>query len=121
MARDADKKYAAKYLVEQLKISDKYLRRILTVLTKAGIIVSIRGREGGYAFQKKIQEIFLSDIVNATGGMDKYQDCVLGFSECSDETPCVLHSQWVVARTIIINNFLKTSLAAINVKGNIKF
>jgi len=121
MARDAEKKYAAKYLVEQLKISDKYLRRILTILTKAGIIISIRGREGGYAFQKKLQEIFLSDIIEATEGMDKYLGCILGFSECSDETPCVLHSKWIAARTALINNFLETSLADINLKGNIKF
>jgi Rrf2 family protein len=121
MARDVERKYSAGYLVEQLKISDKYLRRILTILTKAGIIISIRGREGGYAFKKKIQEIFLSDIVDATEGMDKYMACVLGFSECSDANPCVLHSKWVLARTIIINNFLETSLADINVKGNSKF
>lgn len=121
MALNPERKYAAKYLIEQLKISDKYLRRILTMLTKEGIIKSIQGREGGYVFQKKIQEIFLSDIINATEGMEKYLGCVLGFSECSDENPCAFHDQWAATRATIIQNFQETSLANLNLKGNIKF
>ena len=121
MARNPERKYAAKYLIEQLKISDKYLRKILTILSKEGIIISIQGRDGGYAFQKNIQEIFLSDIINATEGMEKYLGCVLGFSECSDENACTFHEKWVVARATIIQNFQETSLADLNLKGNIKF
>ena len=121
MAQDPERKYSAKYLVEQLKISDKYLRRILTTLSKEGIIISIRGREGGYAFQKKIHKIFLSDIINATEGMEKYLGCVLGFSECSDEKPCAFHTKWVAVRSAIINSFQETSLADLNLSGNVKF
>jgi Rrf2 family protein len=121
MAREPEKKYSAKYMVEKLKISDKYLRRILTTLSKEGIIRSIQGREGGYTFQKKIKEIFLSDIIDATEGMEKYLGCVLGFSECSDINPCTFHTKWVAARAVIIDNFNHTSLADLNLKGNIKF
>ena len=121
MAREPEKKYSAKYMVEKLKISDKYLRRILTTLSKEGIIMSIQGREGGYTFQKKIKEIFLSDIIDATEGMEKYLGCVLGFSECSDINPCTFHTKWVAARAVIIDNFNHTSLADLNLKGNIKF
>jgi len=121
MARDAERKYSAKYLVEKLKISDKYLRRILTILSKEGIIVSSQGREGGYTFQKKIRDIFLSDIIDATEGMEKYLGCVLGFSECSDENPCAFHQQWVTTRAKIVHDFQETSLADLNLKGNIKF
>jgi len=121
MAREPEKKYAAKLLVEKLKISDKYLRRILTSLTKSGIIISTQGREGGYAFQKKIQDIFLSDIIDVTEGMEKYMGCVLGFSECSDSDPCTFHEEWVKARVTMIQSFNNTSLAGLNLKGNIKF
>jgi len=121
MAREPEKKFSAKYMVDKLKISDKYLRRILTSLTKSGIIMSSQGREGGYAFQKKIQDIFLSDIIDVTEGMEKYMGCVLGFSECSDTNPCAFHQEWVQARTTIIHSFKNTSLADLNLKGNIKF
>ena len=121
MAREPERKYSAKYMVEKLKISDKYLRRILTSLTKAGIIISTQGREGGYVFQKKIQEIFLSDIIDVTEGMEKYMGCVLGFSECSDSSPCAFHNEWVFVRETMIQRFKNTSLADLNLTGNIKF
>ncbi len=121
MARNPERKYTAKYLIEQLKISDKYLRRILTILSREGIIISIQGRDGGYTFQKKIRDIFLSDIINATEGMEKYLGCVLGFSECSDENPCSFHTKWVATRATIIQNFQETTLADLSLKGNIKF
>lgn len=121
MAKEPERKYSAKYMVEKLKISDKYLRRILTTLSKEGIIMSTQGREGGYAFQKRIQEIFLSDIIDATEGMEKYLGCVLGFDECTDENPCAFHKKWIIARAEIVRNFKETSLADLNLKGNIKF
>jgi len=121
MAREPERKFSAKYMVEKLKISDKYLRRILTSLTKSGIIISTQGREGGYAFQKKIQDIFLSDIIDVTEGMEKYMGCVLGFSECSDSNPCAFHKEWVKARVTMIQSFKNTSLADLSLTGNIKF
>jgi len=121
MAQNPEKKYAAKYLIEQLKISDKYLRRILTTLSKEGIITSIQGREGGYTFQKKIKEIFISDIIDATEGMEKYLGCVLGFSECSDNNPCAFHAEWVQARATIIDSFQNTTLADLKLNENTKF
>ncbi len=120
MARKPKEKYPAKFLVEQLHISDKYLRRILTNLSKEGIIVSTQGRGGGYTFNKKIQDIFLADIIDASEGMEKYLGCVLGFNECSDEHPCAFHHSWVSVREKISNHLNSTSLADINMGNNIK-
>ena len=50
MAKDSSHLYSAKYLIEKLNISDKYLRRLMTDLCKAGFIKSIQGRDGGYIF-----------------------------------------------------------------------
>ena len=120
MAREPEKKYSAKYMVEQLQISDKYLRKILTTLSKSGIIKSTKGRDGGYIFQKEIQEIFLSDIIDSIEGMEKYLSCVLGFSECSDVEPCAFHQQWVHVRNTLVESLNSTSLAHLNLEENIK-
>lgn len=98
MAKDKDRLYSAKYLVDELKISDKYLRRLMTDLTKSGFIKSIKGRDGGYVFIKRPEDIYLSDIIDAVEGMQKYLGCALGFHKCSDENPCVMHSTWVPIR-----------------------
>jgi Rrf2 family protein len=92
MVRDPEQKYSAKYLVDELKISDNYLRRIMTDLTKAGFIKSIQGRDGGYVFNRNLNEISLMDIIDATEDINKHVSCVLGFSLCSEADPCALHN-----------------------------
>ena len=59
----------------------------MTDLSKAGLIKSVQGRDGGYSFNKKINNIYLSDIIDIVEGMEKYKGCVLGFDKCSDDNP----------------------------------
>jgi Rrf2 family transcriptional regulator, iron-sulfur cluster assembly transcription factor len=110
MARDPRKIYPASSLVGSLHISDKYLRRLMTDLTKAGFIYSVQGRDGGYAFAKKTSRIHLSEIIDAVEGMDKYTGCVMGFEQCSEKNPCVMHSTWVKVRQEFISSFSSMSL-----------
>ena len=114
MAKEPEKLYSAKYLVEQLKISDKYLRRLMTDLSKAGFISSVQGREGGYKFAKRLNEIYLSEIIESVEGMEKYMGCVLGFNQCSDENPCVMHATWSKVRAQFVKTFQNKTLADFN-------
>jgi len=113
MASDKEKLFSAKYLIEKLKISDKYLRKILTQLSKAELIKSIQGRDGGYLFNKNLSEIFIIDIIKAIEDTKVLCACVLGFSECSDQSPCALHNKWVKSRQEVQKFFNTTSLTEI--------
>jgi Rrf2 family protein len=109
--------FSAKYLVEQLNIPDKYLRNLLTKLSKAGFIKSIKGREGGYVFAKNADKIFLSDIIDAVEGMEKYEGCVLGFKHCGKNKVCALHEKWAPIREQILNFLHSTSVADLKNKN----
>ncbi|MEA4937661.1 MAG: Rrf2 family transcriptional regulator [Paludibacter sp.] len=115
MAKDENRLYSAKYLIDELKISDKYLRRLMTDLTKSGFITSIQGRDGGYKFQKSSGEIFLADVINSVEGMDKYTGCALGFCECNDKNPCVMHDTWVPVRSEFMKAFTKKTIKDLNI------
>jgi len=121
MARDSSQLYSAKYLVEKLGISDKYLRRIMTDLSKAGFINSKQGRDGGYSFAKPIEDIYLYDIIDSVEGIEKYKRCLLGFDDCSDENPCAIHSKWGEIRKNIFKVFETTNLKEIADSGNTRF
>lgn len=95
MAKDKDELYPASRLVKELNVSDKYLKRILTSLTENGIIISIRGKYGGFKLNKAPEEIFLYDIISCCDNVEKYFGCVLGFNDCSDGNPCSLHEKWL--------------------------
>ncbi len=108
--------FSAQHLIEKLGVPDKYLRQLLTTLSKKGFIKSIRGREGGYVFAKNANKIYLIDIIDAVEGLDKYTGCLLGFPECSDDNPCSLHKKWVPIREELLAFLNGTTLA--EVKNN---
>lgn len=110
MAYEGKELYTASEIYAKLKISDKYLKRILTTLSVHRIIYSIQGRYGGFKLAKSINEIKLYDIVQAVDHVDKYFGCVLGFDECSDENPCSLHHKWGPLRDELLKFLESTTM-----------
>jgi len=120
MARDTAKLHSAKSLVEKLCISDKYLRKLMTLLSKSGFIESIQGRYGGYRFIKNVKEIRIYDIVSAVDEPEKYFGCILGFETCSDENPCSMHEAWVATRNNLLLKFKESTLYEISKAETVK-
>lgn len=111
MAKEPEQLHTAKQLVDELKISDKYLRRLMTDLSKSGFIRSTQGREGGYSFVKDISDIYVFDVINSVEDMDKLNGCVLGFESCSCTNPCAMHDTWQHARAELNKVFRQTKLS----------
>lgn len=111
--------YPASWLVEELQISDKYLKHLMTSMAKAGLVMSTRGRHGGFRLNKKPEEIFLNDIINSVDNEVKYNGCVLGFDRCSDENPCAIHYEWIKVKKEMDQLFNTVTLGQIAAKENI--
>jgi Rrf2 family transcriptional regulator, iron-sulfur cluster assembly transcription factor len=94
MALHSDELCSADLLNEKLQIPKKYLQRLLTDLSKAGFISSIRGRKGGFTFARELGSIYLSEIIDFTEGANWTPKCLFGFSECVLENPCAMHNLW---------------------------
>ena len=71
-----------------------FLSKILQRLATKGILSSMTGPGGGYALAKPPKELSLYDIVEAIDGDAFATNCVMGFTECSDATPCAVHPKW---------------------------
>ena len=88
----------------------------MTDMAKKGFIKSIQGREGGYVFGKSAGTIHLSEIIDAVEGIDKYNRCLLGFDDCSDENPCSLHEAYVPIREQMLT--LLNNMTVADLKNN---
>jgi Rrf2 family protein len=56
------------HLAEVEAIPLKYLEQILTILRKSGLLVSSRGKAGGYTLRRPPEEITLGDIIRSVDG-----------------------------------------------------
>jgi Rrf2 family protein len=110
MAGENREVFSAQYLFDNLAIHNRYMRRVLTRLTNKGFLKSIRGRKGGFAFSRPPEKIFLSEIIEATEGMDTLKGCIMGITDCRLSEHCTLHYLWEDTREKILAAFSNTSL-----------
>ena len=103
-------------LHEKLEIPKQYLRRLLTRLSKKGLLISDKGRGKGFVLARDKEEIFLSEIIAATDDTPLLLSCVLGFEKCLLVEKCPLHDRWCEAKGKILETFRTVSLADMEIK-----
>ncbi len=102
-----------KKITDALVMPYHFLSKNMQTVTKAGLVESKRGVEGGVRLAKPTADIKILDIINAIDG-DKYFDmCILGIGSCETESPCALHEEWAKRKNELISLFEAISLADI--------
>lgn len=94
MSLHEDILHTAEQLSEKLQIPKKYLQRLLTDLAKNGFLKSVQGRNGGFCFERSPGQIFLSEIIASTEGINWEPKCIFGFGECAFDNACAMHDIW---------------------------
>ena len=76
-------------IAQRQEISGKYMEQIISVLTRAGLLRSVRGAQGGYHLAYAHGEITVGMILRATEGDLAPAECVLdGAQHCDRRGAC---------------------------------
>ncbi len=110
MARHTNDRMSASFLCKKLNIPYSYLRQILSSLSKSGFIEGSRGRTGGFILAKDATDIYISDVIESSEGLDGFKGCIMGYAKCPFNKPCPLHSIWSETRKEILMLLRSTSL-----------
>ncbi len=111
---------SAEAISQVLKIPREFVSKILQSLRESGIICSTKGKSGGFCLAKPASEIKLIDVVEAIDGLEMFNNCVLGFPDCSPDTPCPVHDSWGALRTQAFNMLSEETLDKLKDKTLIK-
>ena len=65
---EQDKFIPLKLLSHRHNLSTKYLEQILIQLSKSGLVIGLRGNNGGYKLAKKAEEYTVGEILRAMEG-----------------------------------------------------
>ncbi len=77
------------------------VRRVITQLANAGLLVTTRGLNGGLTLARPADQISLLDVVEAMEGPLALNVCVVNPQECPLMKVCTVHEAWVKARDIL--------------------
>jgi Rrf2 family protein len=81
---------SAAEMVKALKIPRPFLRKILQILNKKGILASSKGKGGGFSLAIVPDKIHLTDIVEAFQGPIRLNECLFKRDLCHNRKTCPL-------------------------------
>lgn len=87
-----------------------FVAKICRDLARAELLISAKGRGGGFALARKPGQITLYDIVEAIDGVGQYSRCVVGLDKCDAQQACPQHEKFQAVRQEIISYLGTTHL-----------
>jgi Rrf2 family protein len=90
-------------------ISEKYLEGIMAVLSKGGVVLSLRGRGGGYKLSKAPDAYTVGDILKLTEGSLAPVSCAEG--ACARAAECRMYPMWAKLDAMIGDFFNGITIA----------
>ncbi len=97
-------------LCDESNLPRHFVAKIFQDLVRKGLLVSAKGRGGGFALARRPHEITLYDIVAEVDGVNWMKNCVVGMARCDDTQPCPQHDQWKPIRENLRHYFQQTTL-----------
>ncbi|MFC1608567.1 RrF2 family transcriptional regulator [Patescibacteria group bacterium] len=93
---------------EQEGISQKYLERIIQELRKSDLVVSFKGKSGGYVLSRNPREIRVSEIVESLEGSLDETKCTS--KECASKK-CPSKKVWITLGREVKKTLYKIKLS----------
>lgn len=113
MAKQKEKIIPVTALVKELKIPHPFLRKILQVLHKKGLLKSYKGLGGGFQLAIVPKGIFLTDLIEAFQGPLKLNECLFKKRLCPDRSICLLKQRIDAIERRIFSELSSISLASL--------
>lgn len=97
---------ALRSIAENQQISEAYLEQVFANLRKTGLVIAIRGAQGGYKLGRPADRITVAEILNSLEGPLNPAHCVGLDAQCDRENICLTRPFWEDLNRLI-NDFLE--------------
>ena len=90
----SERTLTAQELASRSSVPLPTVSKLCKELSKAGLVVSHRGRKGGYGLARAADRITVAEIVEALEGPIALTECSQGIRSCELEATCVAKASW---------------------------
>jgi Rrf2 family protein len=98
-------------MAQALRIPRNYLAKTLHQLARHGVLVSLRGKRGGFQLAVRPERLPLSRVITPFDRIEERRRCLLGRSQCSDRSACAAHTRWKDVAEKVAEFFRDTTVA----------
>lgn len=97
-----------------MQIPERFLPRVMTDLTRAGLVEGRTGRTGGYRLARPAAGITLLDVISAIEPEPDARACVLRGGPCGLDGRCAVHDAFTDAREAMLQRLDTVSLEEVS-------
>lgn len=87
-----------KEIAKHIDSPEQFTAKILQSLTRAELILSMKGRGGGFFFDDSAAPLTLYQVIRVMEGEKNFSKCGFGLKRCDGNTPCPLHDDYLPVR-----------------------
>src|SRR5512147_3349827 len=109
----SDRTLTAQELATRSSVPLPTVSKLCKELSRAGLVVSHRGRKGGYGLARTADQITVAEIVEALEGPIALTECSQGAQSCELEATCVAKASWDPVSRAIYGALSNLPLSAI--------
>jgi len=94
MAGDPAAVHTATGIAAAIGIAPPTVSKLLKLLSRRGLLVSLRGSRGGYRLSRRPGRITVAEVVEAVEGTIALTECSGAMARCSMEPGCTVRKNW---------------------------
>jgi Rrf2 family transcriptional regulator, iron-sulfur cluster assembly transcription factor len=98
-------------LAEAVGSTSGFVSQVVHPLVRQGWVRSEPGPSGGYSLSVTLAEVSVLAVIEAIEGPTDSGRCVLADRPCNETGTCALHVPWMRARTQLLKELDRTSVA----------
>ncbi|MCD6268975.1 MAG: Rrf2 family transcriptional regulator [Deltaproteobacteria bacterium] len=103
-------------VAREMDVPVGFLARIFQSLSRAGIVISHRGKKGGYSMARKPVDVSLCNVIEAVEGDIKLNLCLDGYNACDRMGFCAIRKELETVQEDLIASLQKTNFADLAVE-----
>ena len=106
-----------KLISQRHDIPEEFLHKTVQILSRAGLVVTQRGVQGGVRLGRPLEDITIADVIEAMEGPFALNVCLSAGYQCPNLKTCPVREVLSNAQTAMLQELRKKSLAEIAAAG----
>ena len=103
-------------IAAEIEAPAPFSAKILHTLTRQGLLLSMKGRGGGFFFDGNQSDLTLHRVIHVMEGDSLFTRCGFGLKNCSDANPCPLHDRFIELRNGIEELAMRETIGSLAAK-----
>ena len=111
LAGEPERLHSCHDLALRTHVAEPTVSKLLKLLTRGGLVESLRGAKGGYKLARSADQVTVADVIAAIDGPIGLTQCSVHKGDCAVESTCGVRGNWRLINTAIHEALKSVTLA----------